>query len=520
MAIPIFLLRKKRGWLRNIVLVALTLFFLSRFVMLFDLATGGVYRHAFCPISNSFYILAIPLLGYVYIRELSIEKQRAEEALRAHRDHLEDMVKERTAELASANEQLQREIIEREQAQAEIAQRNAELALLHQVSVFLTSTLDPARIYDQITQQAAKLLGCQMAFLFLWDGERQAATSVASCGLSKSGSKFIQVQPDEHDILHDLIIHRRTISIEDGEADSQIPLSWCQECDIKALLALPLWGKGKPLGILFLIDQRGPRQWLPDEVSLAESFVNLAAITLENVQLHKQVELTAALEERQRIAAEMHDGLAQVLSLIGLRTDRATGSIKTGCSQDAIQELGHVRNAVEQAAREVRRSIASLQKIPRPRQPLQYQLTEVVDKFSMLGGPPVEVINRVQDSLFLPPEHVEQVQRVVQEMLVNVRRHAHAQRITVYLEKQDDKIIVTVKDDGRGFDPNAPSTNGGDHFGLNIMRARATRIGGRVEIDSIPGQGTQVSLTWSSKSTPQISNTSLIANSLAQEGGA
>jgi PAS domain S-box-containing protein len=753
-AAAIVLLARKRSWLRNVVSVALMFFFLGEFIMLFNFATDKAHAHIVCPIGNSFHIWAIPLLGYVYFREQSIEKKQAEEELEAYRHHLEDLVKERTAELTRANEQLQweiterkraeealretrdyldkliqyanapiivwnqaleitrfnrafehltgysadqvigkglsllfpeagrdeslqkialtsigehwesveipflrqdgktrlalwnsaniyaedgttllatiaqgiditerkraeealeqlsrqnelilnsagegifgidqqgrhifvnpaaarmlgykaeeligqpshatwhhskadgspypeeecpihagyrkgivrrgddqvfwrkdgtsflaeyvstpireggklagavvvfQDITERKQAEAEIAQRNAELALLHETSVFLTSTLDPVTIYHQITEQAAKLLDCQVTKMFLWDEELQEAVGVSSYGPDELGIRELRVQPGESDVLYDLIAHRRSIPIEDGQADPRVPHAWREKFNAKALLCLPVWGKGKPLGFLFVIDQREPRQWLPDEVALAESFVNLAAITLENAHLYKRVEWAAALEERQRIAAEMHDGLAQTLSYLGHKADGMIEQIEARRNQEAVGELHSMRNIIGQASQEVRRSIASLQESPKPRQPLRDLLTEIIGEFAMEGEPRVDLMTRFQAPLFLPQGQLEQVLRVVQEALMNASRHAQAQQVTVRLEKQGDEARITVEDDGQGFDTNVPPADDGDHFGLSIMRARAARIGGRVKIDSAPGQGTRVILTW------------------------
>jgi signal transduction histidine kinase len=98
--------------------------------------------------------------------------------------------------------------------------------------------------------------------------------------------------------------------------------------------------------------------------------------------------------------------------------------------------------------------------------------------------------------LYLPVYQLEQVERVVREGLLNASRHAQAQHINVGLEAAEDEITVRIEDDGRGFDPDLPATQEGEHFGLSIMRARAARVGGRVEIDSAPGQGTRVIFTW------------------------
>lgn len=98
--------------------------------------------------------------------------------------------------------------------------------------------------------------------------------------------------------------------------------------------------------------------------------------------------------------------------------------------------------------------------------------------------------------LLMPHEQSEQVIRVVREALVNATRHAGADQIVVCLEMRRDEVLVSVEDDGRGFDPEAPPDDGNGHFGLDIMRARAVRLGGKLSVDSMPGRGTRIALRW------------------------
>ncbi len=665
--IAIFLLSRKRGWLRNVVSIALSFFVVIGVLRTFNFATDREYASVVCPICNILHILAIPLLGYVYIREQSIEKAQVEEALGAYRDHLEELVVERTAKLTEANEQLQREISERKEAEVEIAWRNSELAaqnaiaatlsrsldietilstaldtvlavlemdagciyllepdgetlglrmrrgkvmpeslvepegrpcscagisrqaicelqpvvqyvddfpadcqssfvvteelriligtplvakdravgalslgsqrperipsqelemlaaigqqigmavenarlyrdaerwaeelaLLHESSIVLAGTLDPATIYHQVTEQAAKLLGCQVASIFRWDEETGEALEVFSYGLDESGLQRLQIWPQESSLLQELISDHRSVAIEDGQSDPRIPPLWRERYGVKSLLCLPLRGKERPLGFLFLVDRLAPRRWQVSEVTWAESFVNNAAIALENAYLYEQAERAATLEERQRIASDMHDGLAQTLSYLTLKAGYATDLLEEGRVPEVLEEYADIQSAVERAIREVRRSIASLRESPQPRQPLQDSLAEMLGGFAKEGVPPMKLVTDLQDPLFIPSHYSAQVLRVVQEALWNAVRHAGAQQITVRLEKHGGEVTAIVEDNGCGFDPSETRVDGGEHFGLSIMRARAAHIGGVLDIDSVPGQGTRVSLTWS-----------------------
>jgi len=371
------------------------------------------------------------------------------------------------------------------------------LALLHEVSVFLTSTFDSVTIYEQIAEQSAKLLDCPATSIFQWDEERQEATHVSGYGMDDVTTEGLKMLLNESGILSDIIAHRRSIAVEDAQVDSRLSSVWREDFNIRAFLCLLVRSKDKSLGFLCMIDQHEPRRWRLGEIKLIESFVNRAAVALENANLHRQLEWAAALEERQLIAAEMHDGLAQTLSYMGHRIDHVAELAEADRPKAVLDECSVIRNTIDQASREVRQSIASLQQSPLPRKPFQIWLAEVVDEFSSSGGPVVTVSTRLRDPLFLPTSCVEQVLRVVQEALLNACRYAQAEQVVVSLEKWGNQIKVAVEDNGQGFDPDSVPRDGRDHFGLSIMRARATRIGGQLEVDSAPGLGTRVTLNWS-----------------------
>jgi signal transduction histidine kinase len=233
-----------------------------------------------------------------------------------------------------------------------------------------------------------------------------------------------------------------------------------------------------------------------EAMNLLTKLADSAAIALENARLYEQSEWVATLEERQRIAAEMHDGLAQTLNYLGLKIGQVAESLEARRGEEAMGELQRLGDGIAQASREARQSIASLQEGPQPRQALQDRLAETVDEFASDGGPPIDLVVRHRAPIFLPPDEAGQVLRVAREALLNARRHAQAGRITVCLEQQDGEATVSVEDDGQGFDPKAPVVNGGTHFGLSIMRARAARIGAQLAIHSTAGQGTRAVLTW------------------------
>jgi signal transduction histidine kinase len=386
----------------------------------------------------------------------------------------------------------------------ETGQWAEEIALLHESSIFLTGTLDAGTIYQQLCEQTIKLLGCQAAAVLLWDEEERQALPAFSYNL-KVDLDNLRFEPDETGLLAALLETRSALPVEDGETDPRIPSSWRRLLGARALLAVPLWGKDRPLAFLILIDEQPRRKWRRNEVVWVESFANPAAIALENAYLYTQIERAAALEERQRIAAEMHDGLAQTLSYLMLKTYHAGDLLEQGQLDGVQAEHLDIQDALARATFDVRRSIASLQQSPQPPQPLQELLREVVSEQNGQETSVVQFESSVADPLLLPLGLREQVVRIVQEATLNASRHAAASKIEVRLERQGGSFVVTVSDNGRGFEPTAVPT--GEHFGLDIMRARAGRIGGHLEVKSAPGRGTQIHLRWAADAAPEPPST-------------
>lgn len=216
-----------------------------------------------------------------------------------------------------------------------------------------------------------------------------------------------------------------------------------------------------------------------------------AKVRDRTVELFEQVRRLAILEERDRLAREMHDSLGQVLGFVNLKTKVAQDMITRGRTRDAGEELAQMRSAVQDAYEEVRQAILSLRTAPGG-QGLVPSLREYAGRLREQTGLDVRVESF--DGLDLAPAAEAQVIRIVQEALTNVRKHAAARTVTVRFARAGREVIVTVTDDGRGFDVAAVEAAKSMHFGLLTMRERAESIGGIVTVRSGLGQGTTVEL--------------------------
>jgi two-component system nitrate/nitrite sensor histidine kinase NarX len=271
-------------------------------------------------------------------------------------------------------------------------------------------------------------------------------------------------------------------------------------------LAAPLWIGDQVIGAL-CVGSRHKGQFSEDSSVLLTRLANAAAVALGNARLYAQAERAAALEERQRIAGQMHDGLAQMVNYLGLVVDQAGDQLEQG-QVDAVQAtLARVRSGLDGASKEVRRSIASLQDELPPSKDLQQLLSDLVQEVVQGEQGQVEWVTELDGSLSLGHEDTQQVLGVAQEALQNARRYSGASRVYLRLATDGQQAALTVEDNGRGFDPAASPEDGRRHFGLAILHARAARLEGTLEVRSAPGAGACLTLTWPIRRAPAPART-------------
>ena len=218
---------------------------------------------------------------------------------------------------------------------------------------------------------------------------------------------------------------------------------------------------------------------------------DLASIAITNARMREGEHQGAILAERERIAREMHDSLAQVLGVVHLRLRALGNRVEVAQAAPVAAELIDLASLTEEAYRDVREAILGLRESSRVDRGLIDSLRVFVDKYSQQSGVKATLETALDRELALSPRAEVQVIRVIQEALTNVRKHSGASSAVVRISAGDDGTAIVVEDDGRGFDL-AGSLLGRDGFGLHAMRERMELIGGTLTIDSSPGRGTRV----------------------------
>lgn len=222
-----------------------------------------------------------------------------------------------------------------------------------------------------------------------------------------------------------------------------------------------------------------------------ERMADQAVIAIQHSLMAAQLQSLAVLDERSRIAREMHDGLAQILGYMNLQVQTLEALLKQDKRKAIAAELVQMRTAVQTAHADVRENILSLRTTLSTDAGVVSAIEGYVDGFSVQTNIDAQFINRVHEDLNLSPLTEVQMVCILQEALANVRKHAHADQVIVTLDHTEGAAQLKIVDNGIGFAQPTPN----DRFGLHTMRERAQSVGGQVEIMSNTGYGTQIHCT-------------------------
>jgi nitrate/nitrite-specific signal transduction histidine kinase len=260
---------------------------------------------------------------------------------------------------------------------------------------------------------------------------------------------------------------------------------------VRSHQSTPLRRGSESVGVL-CVSSREERTLGTNEMDLLSALASQAAIAIENARLLEEVRTLAATDERGRIARDLHDGLAQTVSLLHLRIRQAQAAIP-------LEQHPAISNALDEMAAisagaydEIRQSLFGLRTMVSGGLGLIPSLTEYLHEFSVQNEIPVTLAANGAEAIRLSPGTEFQLIRIVQEALTNIRKHASATHAWVRVSREDAWVRVTVEDDGRGFDPATLATPSRLHFGLRGMRERAEGLGGKLDVATVPGHGTRV----------------------------
>jgi signal transduction histidine kinase len=256
--------------------------------------------------------------------------------------------------------------------------------------------------------------------------------------------------------------------------------------DLESLLVIPLQVEGMTIGVIDVVNKSGG--FSEEDIRIMSLFADQAAIAIQNTKLHQKTEQLAVLEERQRLARELHDSVSQSLYSLNLYTDAARLAISKGHTQQAENNLNELRNLIREAMLDMRLLIFELHPPLLEKEGLATALRTRLESVEARSGIKTNFITNEERRLSINTE--AELYRIAQEALNNAVKHSKAQNISVNLHFGEDKFRMIIWDNGIGFDTNILEQSGG--MGLRGIEARVKRINGKSDITSKQGEGTQL----------------------------
>jgi signal transduction histidine kinase len=356
-----------------------------------------------------------------------------------------------------------------------------------QVVLAVASQLSVRDVLQMIVRSARSLAGARYAALGVPDDAGSFAEFLVD-GLTPAEQAAIGPLPRQHGILGVMLREGKPIRLEDIRAD---PRFWgwpAAHPELTDVLAVPIKDDSQTLGFIFAACKNGPGGFTERDEALVSLFAAHAAIALTNARLFERARELSVLEERARLARDLHDAVSQKLFSVRAKARAAAVLVERDPAR-AVEEIDSVAALAGEAHAELRAVIDGLA----PPDLAAGGLTGSIRAYAVLAGRThgAEVVVEAGELPALASEQETALYRVAQEAIGNALRHSGSRQVSVCLFQRQRSVVLEVTDHGSGFDPRSALAG----LGLTTMRERATSAGGRLSISSAPGAGTRVRLS-------------------------
>ncbi|MEZ4572268.1 MAG: GAF domain-containing sensor histidine kinase [Thermomicrobiales bacterium] len=377
------------------------------------------------------------------------------------------------------------------QTQDRLRRQHEEMAALHDAGLAINHQLELNAVLQRVTDESRRLTSARYSAIMTEDPATGSLLFVTS-GLSVEERRRIGTPPQGKGVLGLAYEERRTIRVENipgHPASTGVPP---HHPEMNSLLSVPLRADDDVVGQLYLVDKENDQPFTDDDEQTVERFSILAALAIRNAQLMEQTEALAIADERNRVAREMHDHIAQVLAYVTTKSDAARELMTSGQNADAFSYISDISRTAREAFSDVREQIVGLRSSSADMQ-LNIAIPDFAERWSQRTG--IATTIEIPEALTSVPHEVQlQVLRIVQEALTNAGKHSGCRQVHISATMFASDLVVTVDDDGVGMHEPGEPMLGGPRFGLAMMRERAHAIGGDVEICPSPSGGSRVQL--------------------------
>jgi signal transduction histidine kinase len=347
-------------------------------------------------------------------------------------------------------------------------------------------------VLQRLVHSAREFAQARYAALGLPDGEGGFSQFLTS-GMSDELVAAMGPLPRQHGLLGLMLEAPEPFRTSDIHGHPRFRGWWPRaHPDMRSFLGVPIVAPEGVIGAFYLTEKEGADDFDASDQEVIELLAAHAAIAITNARLYERSRELSILSERNRLALELHDAVSQKLFSLVL-TAEAAGTLleREGDAAAARAQVAKVQESARQALDELRSLIFELRPPDLLRDGLCGALRKHVEVVRALQ--PGEIELELDADLDTDPVRAREILRIAQEALGNALRHADAEHMWVRLTGTDGRVVLEVRDDGVGFDPDAAAVRS-RRLGLTSMEERAERLGGRLSVESAPGAGTTVRL--------------------------
>jgi signal transduction histidine kinase len=366
-----------------------------------------------------------------------------------------------------------------------------ELEALVEATRAIAAVLDLESVLQVIVERVRTLVGAKYAALGIVDSAGRIERFI-TVGIEPDERARIGPPPRGHGLLGLIIREGRSYRIADIASHGDSYGFPANHPTMRSFLGVPIVTGGRSVGNLYLTEKRGASEFTESDQLLVEMFALRAGIAIENARLHEQVQQLAVAEERERIARDLHDSVIQAIYGVALSLEDVP-YMMAGEPDEASRRVDRAIDSLNLTIREIRNFILGLRSELLHGADLLAGLATLANEFNATSSAEIELRLRVEPEMAaeLPSAHRVQLLQMAREALSNAARHSHATRMTIDLRVEDDTVILSVADDGVGFDPGEIRST--SHLGLTNLHERAASLGGSISIASTLGTGTTLS---------------------------
>ncbi len=385
-----------------------------------------------------------------------------------------------------------------DQHEAEILQRAQQLDALREASLAVATEVDLTRVLQSVVDLSRRLSGARYAALSVLDAEGKQVEEFITSGVTAEERARMGDPPQGHGLLGAIITERRAMRIDHISADPRAVGFPEHHPYMTTLLGVPLLGKGRLFGNLYLCDKvdpdgSGPIPFTDADQRTLDMFAAHASVAIDNARLHRQNQQIAIMQERERFGMNLHDGIIQSIYALGLLLDDAQHRADSE-PEVARQRIAQTIAGLNEVIRDIRSYILDL----RPQRFEGRSLEEGLRGLATAYGAhsPLEVHVSVEPAAAAAatPQQTAELLHLAQEALTNTQKHAAAERVHLHLGRVGGHLSLTIEDDGRGFDVFRTAAHPTGN-GLRNMQERARALDGEIEIESQRGKGTRIAVS-------------------------